>query len=154
MNIITHSRASVQFSSVAQSCPTLCDPMNRSTPGLPVHHHLLEFTQTHVHRVRYAIQPSHPRSSPSPTAANHRIRNSLTLMRFVYPQWHTHLHMQANSDTMKNIPRYSFAHNKAHSEAHKFSDINTLTFTDTHICAFPQIQPYINKITQKTNVKH
>ena len=51
---------SVQFSSVAQSCLTLCDPMNRSTPGLRVHHHLLEFTQTHVHRVRDAIQPSHP----------------------------------------------------------------------------------------------
>ena len=50
----------IQFSSVAQSCPTLCDPMNRSTPGLPVHHHLPEFTQTHVHRVRDAIQPSHP----------------------------------------------------------------------------------------------
>ena len=50
--------------SVAQSCPTLCDPMNRSTPGLPVHHHLPEFTQTHVHRVCDAIQPSHPRSSP------------------------------------------------------------------------------------------
>ena len=47
-----------QFSSVAQSCPTVCDPMNRSTPGLPVHHHLPEFTQTHVHRVRDAIQPS------------------------------------------------------------------------------------------------
>ena len=57
---------SFQFSSVSQSCPTLCDPMNRSTPGLPVHHHLSEFTQTHVHRVRDAIQPSHPRSSPSP----------------------------------------------------------------------------------------
>ena len=54
------------FSSVAQSCPTLCDPMNRSTPGLPVHHQLPEFTQTHVHRVRDAIQPSHPLSSPSP----------------------------------------------------------------------------------------
>ena len=51
---------SVQFSSVAQFCPTLCDPMNRSTPGLPVHHQLLEFTQTHVHRVGDAIQPSHP----------------------------------------------------------------------------------------------
>ena len=50
--------SSVQFSSVAQSCPTLCDPMNRSTPGLPVHHRLPEFTQTHVHRVRDAIQPS------------------------------------------------------------------------------------------------
>ena len=55
-----------QFSSVAQSCPTLCDPMDCSTPGLPVHHQLLEFTQTHVHWVGDAIQPSHPLSSPSP----------------------------------------------------------------------------------------
>ena len=61
---------SVQFSSVAQSCPTLCDPMNCSTPGLPVHHQLLEFTQTHVHRVNDAIQPSHPLSYPSPPAPN------------------------------------------------------------------------------------
>ena len=63
-------QSSVQFSSVAQSCPTLCDPMNRSTPGLPVHHQHLEFTQTHVHRVSDAIQPSHPLSSPSPLALN------------------------------------------------------------------------------------
>ena len=61
---------SVQFSSVAQSCPTLCDPMNRSTPDLPVHHQLPEFTQTHIHRVSDAIQPSHPLSSPSPPAPN------------------------------------------------------------------------------------
>ena len=61
---------SVQFSSVTQSCPTLCNPMNRSTPGLPVHHQLQEFTQTHVHRVGDAIQPSHPLSSPSPPAFN------------------------------------------------------------------------------------
>ena len=54
--------ASVQFSSVAQSCLTLCDPMNHSTPGLPVHHQLPEFAQTHVHRVSDAIQPSHPLS--------------------------------------------------------------------------------------------
>ena len=60
----------LEFSSVAQSCPTLCDPMNCRTPGLPVRHHLLEFTQTHVHRVRDAIQPSHPQSSPSPPAPN------------------------------------------------------------------------------------
>ena len=60
----------VQFSSVAQSCPTLCDPMNRSTPGIPVHHQLPEFTQTHVHRVHDAIQPSHPLSSPSSPAPN------------------------------------------------------------------------------------
>ena len=61
---------SVQFSSVAQSCPTLCNLMNHSTPGLPVHHQLPEFTQTHVHRVSDAIQPSHPQSSPSPPAPN------------------------------------------------------------------------------------
>ena len=62
--------SSVQFSSVAQSCLTLCNPMNLSPPGLPVHHKLLEFTQTHAHRVSDAIQPSHPLSSPSPPAPN------------------------------------------------------------------------------------
>ena len=59
-----------QFSSVAQSCLTLCDPMNRSTPGLPIHHQLPESTQTHVHWNGDAIQPSHPLSSPSPPALN------------------------------------------------------------------------------------
>ena len=62
--------SSVQFRSVTQSCPTLCDPMNCITSGLPVHHQLLEFTQTHVHRVSDAIQPSHPLLSPSPPALN------------------------------------------------------------------------------------
>ena len=62
--------SSVQFSSVAQLCPTLCDPMNHITPGLPVHHQLPEFTQTHIHRGSEAIQPSHPLSSPSPPASN------------------------------------------------------------------------------------
>ena len=57
-------------SSVAQSCPTLCNPMNPSTPGLPVHHQLPEFTQTHAYRVGDAIQPSHPLSSSSPPALN------------------------------------------------------------------------------------
>ena len=61
---------SVQFSSVPQSCPTLCDPMTRSTPGFPVHHQLPEFTQTHVHRVGDASQQSHPLSSPSPPDPN------------------------------------------------------------------------------------
>ena len=64
------SEPPVQFSSVAQSCPTLCDPMNLSMPGLPVHHQLPEFIQTHVHRVSDAIQPSHPLSSPSPPVPN------------------------------------------------------------------------------------
>ena len=62
--------SSVQFSSFTQSCPTLCDPMNHSTPGPPFRHQFPEFTQTHVHRVGDAIQPSHPLSSPSPPALN------------------------------------------------------------------------------------
>ena len=65
---IAFSEIHTQFSSVSQSCPTLCDPMNRSTPGLPVHHQLLEFTQTHVRRVSDAIQPPRPLSSPFPPA--------------------------------------------------------------------------------------
>ena len=67
----------VQFISVAQLCPALCDPMNRSTPGLPVHHHLPELTQTHVHRVHDAIQPFHPLSFPSPPDPNPSQHQSL-----------------------------------------------------------------------------
>ena len=67
----------VQFSSVTQSCPNLCDPMNCSTPGPPVHHQIPEFTQTHVHRVGDAIQPPHPLLSPSPLAPNPSQHQSL-----------------------------------------------------------------------------
>ena len=74
-----------QFSLVAQSCPTLCDPMNCSTPGLPVHHQLPEFTQTHVHWVSDAIQPSHPLSSTSLPAPNPSQHQSLL-------QWVNSLH--------------------------------------------------------------
>ena len=70
---------------IIQSCLTLCDPMNRSTPGLPVQHHLPEFTKTHVHRVSDAIQPSHPLSSPSPPAPNPSQHQSLF-------QWVNSLH--------------------------------------------------------------
>ena len=66
----TTAFSSVLFSSVAQSFPTLCNPMNHSMPGLPVHHQLMEFTQTHVHRVGDAIQPTHPLLSPSPPTPN------------------------------------------------------------------------------------
>ena len=69
-NKIILTGTGVQIRSVTQSCPTLCDPMNRSTPGLPVHHQLPEFTHTHIHRVRDAIQPSHPLLSPSPPSPN------------------------------------------------------------------------------------
>ena len=77
MRYIYTMEYSVQFSSVAQLCPTLCNPMNPSTPGLPIHHQLPEFTQTHIHRVSDAIQPSHPLSSPSPPAFNPSQHQSL-----------------------------------------------------------------------------
>ena len=81
--LLTHAACShlknfSQFSSVTQSCPTHCDPMNSSTPGLPVHHQLPEFTQTHVHQISDAIQPSHPLSSPSPPAPNHTLGKKQT----------------------------------------------------------------------------
>ena len=79
--------SSVQFSSVAQSCLTPCDPMNRSTPGLPVHHQLPEFTQTHVHPVRDAIQPSHPLSSPSPPAPSIRVFSNESALRMRWPKY-------------------------------------------------------------------
>ena len=77
IEIINVSLLSVQFSSISHLCPTLCDPMNHSMPGLPVHHQLLEFTQTRVHQVRDAIQKSHPLSSPSSPAPNPSQHQSL-----------------------------------------------------------------------------
>ena len=76
-----------QIRSVAQSCLTLCDPMNRSTPGLPVHHQLPESTQTHVHRVSDAIQPSHPLSSPSPPAPNPSQHQSFSNESTLHMRW-------------------------------------------------------------------
>ena len=75
--IIKKATVPVQFSSVAQLCLTLCDPMNHSTPGLPVHPQIPEFTQTHIHRVGDTIQPSHPLSSPSPPTLNPSQHQSL-----------------------------------------------------------------------------
>ena len=83
--LFKHYFKSLQFSSVAQSCPTLCDPMNRSTPGLPVHHQLPESTQTHVHRVSDAIQPSHPQSSPSPLSI--RVFPNESTLRMRWPKY-------------------------------------------------------------------
>ena len=81
---------SVQFSSVTQSCPTLCNPMNCSMPGLPVHHQLPEFTQTHVHRVSDAIQPSHPLSSPSllpPIPPSIRVFSNESTLHMRWPKY-------------------------------------------------------------------
>ena len=81
---------SVQFSSVTQLCPTLCDPMSHSTPGLPVHHQLPEFTQTHVHSIGDAIQPSHPLSTPSPlpqTPPRIRVFSNVSALHMRWPKY-------------------------------------------------------------------
>ena len=86
----TAGRGSVQFTSVTQSCPTLCDPMNCSTSGLPVHHQLPEFTQTHVHRVSNAIQPSHPLLSLlllTPIPPSIRIFSSESTLHMRWPKY-------------------------------------------------------------------
>ena len=81
---------SVQFSSVTQSCSTLCDPMDCSIPGLPVHHQLLEFTQTHLHWVGDTIQSSHPLSSPFPPAfslSQHQGHSSESALHIRWPKY-------------------------------------------------------------------
>ena len=83
---------SVQFSSVSQSCPTLWNPMNRSTPGLPVHHQLLESTQTQVHWVGDSIQPSHPLSSPSPPALSLSQQQGLYNESPLHIRWPKYFH--------------------------------------------------------------
>ena len=96
------------FSSVAQSRLTLCDPMNHSTPGLPVHHQLLEFTQIHVHRVSDAIQPSHPLSSPSPPATNpsqHQVFPNESTLRIRWPKyWGCSFSIRPSSESSGLIP--------------------------------------------------
>ena len=91
LDVIEHASMHITwFSSVTQSCPTLCDPMNCSTPGLPVHHQLPEFTQTHVHQVCDAIQPSHPLSSPSPPAPilpSIRVFSNESTLRMRWPKY-------------------------------------------------------------------
>ena len=93
-----------QFSSVAQSCLSLCNPMNRSTPGLPVHHHIPEFTQTHIHRVSDAIQPSHLRSSPSPPAPNpsqHQSLSNESTLCMRWPKYWSFSFTQLNIDDLR-----------------------------------------------------
>ena len=112
-----------QFSSVAQSCPTLCNPMNRSTPCLPVHHQLPGFTQIHVHWISDAIQPSHPLSSPSPPAPN--------------PSQHQGLFQWANSwhEVVKKY--WSFSFNISPSNEH--SGLISLRMDWLDLLAFQQI---------------
>ena len=88
MTPLTVVQASVQFSSVAQSCLTLCDPMACSTPGFPVHHQLLELAQTHVHQVSDAIQPSHPLSSLLPSIfPSIRVFSNESVLHIMWPEY-------------------------------------------------------------------
>ena len=136
--------ASVQFSSVAQLCPTLCDPMNHSMPGLPVHHQHPEFTQNHVHQVGDAIQPSHPLSSPSPPAPNPSQHQSLF-------QWVNSLHevakvleFQLQHHSFQRTPRADLLQNglvgspcsprdsQESSPTPQFKSINSLALSFLH----------------------
>ena len=94
----------VQFSSVAQSCPTLCDSMNCSTPGLHVHHQLPEFTQTHIHQVGDAIQLSHPLSSPSPPAPDPSQHQSLFQRSTLLMRWPKYWSFSFSIIPSKDIP--------------------------------------------------
>ena len=98
----------IQFSSVSQSCPTLCDPMNHSTSGLPVHHQLPEFTQSHIDRVRDAIQPSHPLLSPSPPAPNPSQHQSLSNESTLCMRWPKYWSFSFSIIPSKEIPGLIF----------------------------------------------
>ena len=100
--------SSVQFSSVTEPCPTPCDSMNCSMPGLPVHHQLLEFTQTHVHRVGDAIQPSHPLSSPCPPAPNPSRHQSLSNESALRMRWPNYWSFSFSIILSKEIPGLIF----------------------------------------------
>jgi len=134
----------IQLSSVTQSCPTLCNPVNRSTPGLLVHHQLQEFTQTHVHRVGDAIQPSHPLLSPSPPAPNPSQHQGLF-------QWAKSLHevakvleFQLSHQSFQWIPRTDLLKNglfgppcsprdsQESSPTPQFKSINSLVLSFLH----------------------
>ena len=101
----THNHLFSQFSSAAQSCPTLCDPMNHSPPGLPVHHQLPEFTQTHGHGVDDAVQPSHPLSSPSPPAPNSSQHQGLYQWVNSFPEMAKVLEFQLQHQSFQWTPR-------------------------------------------------
>ena len=109
-------------SSVAQLCPTLCDPMNCSTPGLPVHHQLLELIQTHVHWVGDAIQPSHRVSSPSPPAPN--------------PSQHQGLCQWVNSSLLYEEWKLTFSSTVTTTEFSKFAGILSATHSQHHLLGF------------------
>ena len=146
---------SVQFSSVAQLCLTLCDPMNHSTPSLPVHHQLPEFTQTHVHRVSDAIQPSHPLSSPSPPAPNpsqhqslfQRVNSSHEVAKILeFQLQHYSLQRTPRADLLQNGlggPPCSPKDSQESSPTPQFKSINSLALSLLHSPTLTSILDYL-----------
>ena len=108
MCICVYVYVSVQFSSVTQSCPTLCNPMNRSMPGLPVQHQLLELAQTHVHRVSDAIQPSHSLWSSSPPAPNPSQHQGFSNESTLHIRWPKYWSFSFSIIPSKEIPGLIF----------------------------------------------
>ena len=144
----------VQFSSAPQSCPTLCDPMNCSTPGLPVHHQLLEFTQTHVHWVGDAIQPSHPLSSPSLPAPNPSQHQSLFQWVNSSHEMAKVLEFQLHHHSFQRTPRTDLLYNglvgspcsprdsQESSPTPQFKSINSLALSFLHIPTLTSIHDH------------
>ena len=149
---------SVQFSSVTQSCPTLCDPMNPSMPGLRVHHQLPEFTQTHVHRVSDAIQPSHPLSSPSPPTpypSQHQslfqwVNSSHEVAKVLeFQLYHHSFQRNPRADLLQNglvgspcSPRDSQESSPTPQfKKHQFLDAQLSSQSNSHIHPWPQEKP-------------
>ena len=146
---------SIKFSSVAQSCPTLCDPMNCSTPSLPVHHQLPEFTQNHIHQVGDAIQPSHPLSSllllPS-IFPSIRVFSNESVLRIRWPKYWSfsfspsneysglisfrmdRLDLLAVQGTLKSLLQH-------HSSKHQFFSIQLSSQSNSHIHTWPLEKP-------------
>ena len=157
MNFVPPTLSKELVSSVAQSCATLCDPMNRSTPGLPVHHQLLEFIQTHIHHVSDAIQPSHPLSSPSPPAPNpsqHQslfqwVNSSHEVARVLELQlYHHSLQRNPRADLLQNglvgspcSPRDSQEFSNTTLQKHQFFGAQLSSQSNSNIHTWPQEKP-------------
>ena len=143
-----------QFSSVAQSCLTLCDPVDCSTPGFPVHHQLLEFTQTYVHRVGDAIQPSHPLSSPSPPTFNLSQHQGLFKQVSSPHQVAKLLEFQLQHQSLQSTPRtdlfqdglvgspYSPRDSQQFSPTPQFKSINSLALSFLYSPTLTSIHDY------------
>ena len=135
--IVFFKMGSVLFSSVAQSCPTLCDPMNCSTPGLPVHHQLSEFTQTHIHRVSDAIQPSHPLSPPfllPPISPSIRVFSNESTLCMRWPKyWSFSLSISPSNEHPGLVSfRMDWLDLQESSPTPQFKSINSLVLSFLH----------------------